>query len=80
MNKQQELYRLAEAAKTWAEPIWINDPSAVLQVELYADHQIHEVLLAFDGSRVLARLSSEDDPDDAERSHVYAAVVDEQEQ
>lgn len=55
--------------------IWLREPGAVIQVTTYMDEKIHEVLLAYNGEQMFARISSEDDPGGGQRNAMHLTTL-----
>jgi hypothetical protein len=72
---ETDLENIAEKAKSALGPsVWMHDPDGVIQLTIYSANEIHEAILVYDGSRVVARLSTENDPGGEQRRMVAASV------
>ena len=57
---EELLHRMAFTAKEFGEPVWIDDPSAVVQLLVWTEHGVDEVLVGYNGEKITAHISHEE--------------------
>lgn len=54
------LHRLAYVAKDLGEPLWIDDPNAVVQLLVWTDRGVDEVVIGYNGEKITAHIGHEE--------------------
>jgi hypothetical protein len=57
---EELLHRMAYTAKDLGESVWIDDPSAVVQLLVWTEHGVDEVVVGYTGEKITAHISHEE--------------------
>jgi len=54
------LHRMALVAKEFGESVWIKDPAAVVQLSVWTDSGVDDVVVGYTGDKITARIGHEE--------------------
>ncbi len=57
---EEFLHRMAYAAKEFGETVWIDDPSAVVQLLVWTEHGVDEVVAGYSGKKITAHIGHDE--------------------
>jgi hypothetical protein len=53
------LHRMAYAAKDFGESVWIDNPTAIVQLSVWTERGLDEVVVGYTGEKITARIGHE---------------------